>query len=36
MGIVATPETPEQFEEQIRNDLNKYKAVVKTAQIKVE
>ena len=36
MGIVATPETPEQFEEQIKVDLAKYKAVVKAAQIKVE
>lgn len=36
MGIVATPGTPEVFEEQIKRDLAKYKEVVKAANIKVE
>ena len=36
MGIVATPDTPEHFEEQIKVDLAKYRSVVKAAQIKVD
>lgn len=36
MGIVATPDTPEHFEEQIKADLAKYRTVVKAAQIKVD
>ncbi len=36
LGIVATPGTPEQLSEQIRNDLAKYGKVVKAAGIKAE
>jgi tripartite-type tricarboxylate transporter receptor subunit TctC len=36
LGIVATPGTPEQLGEQIRNDLAKYARVVKAAGIKAE
>ncbi len=36
MGIVATPDTPEHFEEQIKADLAKYRSVVKAAQIRVD
>jgi tripartite-type tricarboxylate transporter receptor subunit TctC len=36
LGIVATPGTPEQLGEQIRNDLAKYEKVVKAAGIKAE
>ena len=36
LGIAATPGTPEQLAEQIRNDLEKYGKVVKAAGIKAE
>lgn len=36
LGIVATPGTPEQFGEQMKNDLAKYGPVVKAAGIKAE
>jgi tripartite-type tricarboxylate transporter receptor subunit TctC len=36
LGIAATPGTPEQFGQQMKNDLAKYGAVVKAAGIKVE
>jgi tripartite-type tricarboxylate transporter receptor subunit TctC len=36
LGIAATPGTPEQLGEQIRNDLEKYGKVVKAANIKAE
>jgi tripartite-type tricarboxylate transporter receptor subunit TctC len=36
LGIVATPGTPEQLSEQIRDDLAKYGKVVKAANIKAE
>jgi tripartite-type tricarboxylate transporter receptor subunit TctC len=36
LGIVATPGTPEQLGEQIRNDLARYGKVVKAAGIKAE
>ncbi len=36
LGIVATPGTPEQFGEQMKNDLAKYGEVVKAAGIKAD
>jgi tripartite-type tricarboxylate transporter receptor subunit TctC len=36
LGITATPGTPEQLADQIRNDLDKYGKVVKAANIKAE
>jgi tripartite-type tricarboxylate transporter receptor subunit TctC len=36
LGIAATPGTPEQLADQIRNDLDKYGKVVKAAGIKAE
>ena len=36
LGIVATPGTPQQLADQIRNDLAKYEKVVKAAGIKAE
>jgi tripartite-type tricarboxylate transporter receptor subunit TctC len=36
LGIAATPGTPEQFGEQMTNDLAKYGAVVKAANIRLE
>jgi tripartite-type tricarboxylate transporter receptor subunit TctC len=36
LGIVATPGSPEQLSEQMRNDLAKYGKVVKAANIKAE
>jgi len=36
LGIAATPGTPEQLGDQIRNDLDKYGKVVKAANIKAE
>jgi tripartite-type tricarboxylate transporter receptor subunit TctC len=36
LGIAATPGTPEQLADQIRNDLDKYGKVVKAANIKAE
>lgn len=36
MGISATPGTPQQFGDQIRNDLQRYEAVVKAAGIRLE
>ena len=36
LGIAATPGTPEQLADQIRNDLEKYGKVVKAAGIKAE
>ena len=36
LGIVATPGTPEQFGEQMKNDLAKYGPVVKAAGIKAD
>ena len=36
LGIAATPGSPEQLAEQIRNDLDKYGKVVKAANIKAE
>jgi tripartite-type tricarboxylate transporter receptor subunit TctC len=36
LGITATPGTPEQLAEQIRNDLDKYGKVVKAANIKAD
>jgi len=36
LGIVATPGTPQQLADQIRNDLDKYGKVVKAAGIKAE
>lgn len=36
MGITATPESPDLFEDQIKKDLIKYRAVVKAANIKVD
>ncbi len=36
MGITPTPGTPEKFGDQIKNDLIRFTAIVKTAQIKSE
>jgi tripartite-type tricarboxylate transporter receptor subunit TctC len=36
MGIAAAPGTPQQFAEQIRNDLQRYEGVVKAAGIRLE
>jgi tripartite-type tricarboxylate transporter receptor subunit TctC len=36
MGIVATPGTPQQFADQIKNDLQRYEGVVKAAGIRLE
>jgi tripartite-type tricarboxylate transporter receptor subunit TctC len=36
MGITATPGAPQQFADQIRNDLLRYEAVVKAAGIRLE
>jgi tripartite-type tricarboxylate transporter receptor subunit TctC len=36
LGIAATPGSPEQLADQIRNDLDKYGKVVKAAGIKAE
>jgi len=36
LGIVATPGSPDQFGEQMRNDLAKYGVVVKAANIRLE
>jgi tripartite-type tricarboxylate transporter receptor subunit TctC len=36
LGIAATPGTPQQLADQIRNDLDKYGKVVKAANIKAE
>lgn len=36
MGVLATPGTPEQFGNQLKTDLARYKNIVKIANIKVE
>jgi tripartite-type tricarboxylate transporter receptor subunit TctC len=36
MGVLATPESPEQFSNQMKTDLARYRGIVKTANIKVE
>jgi tripartite-type tricarboxylate transporter receptor subunit TctC len=36
MGVLATPITPEQFGNQLKTDLARYKNIVKAANIKVE
>ena len=36
LGIVPTPGTPEQFADQMKNDLAKYGQVVKAAGIKAD
>ena len=36
MGVLATPDTPEQFGNQLKTDLARYKSIVKMANIKAD